>query len=154
MKQIFFIIISIIIFYISVAYALEKTVSELTELSLEELMEIEVTSVSKKTEKLSETAAAIYVITKEDIKRSGATTIADILRMVPGIEVAQVNSNMWAVTSRGFNGRYANKLLVLIDGRSVYTPQFSGVYWDVQNIMLENIERIEVIRGPGAAVGS
>jgi len=152
MKQIFFIIISIIIFYISVAYALEKTVSELTELSLEELMEIEVTSVSKKTEKLSETAAAIYVITKEDIKRSGATTIADILRMVPGIEVAQVNSNMWAVTSRGFNGRYANKLLVLIDGRSVYTPQFSGVYWDVQNIMLENIERIEVIRGPGAAM--
>lgn len=122
------------------------------DLSLEELMSIEVTSVSKKAEPLSEAAAAVFVITKDDIRRSGYQTIADVLRVVPGIEVGQLDSNKWAITSRGFGGQYASKLLVLIDGRSVYTPLFSGVYWDVQDLFMEDIKRIEVIRGPGATL--
>jgi len=111
-----------------------------------------VTSVSKHTEKLSEAPAAIFVITQEDIRRSGATTIAEALRLAPGLEVARVDSHDWAISSRGFNELYANKLLVVIDGRSVYTPLFSGVQWDVQDTMMEDIDRIEVIRGPGATL--
>ncbi len=126
--------------------------TDLTTLSIEELMNIEVTSVSKKKEKISDAAAAVFVITQDDIRRSGATTIPDLLRMVPGIQVARMDANKWAVTSRGFCGRFANKLLVLIDGRSVYTPLFSGVFWEVQDTFLEDIDRIEVIRGPGAAL--
>jgi iron complex outermembrane receptor protein len=125
---------------------------DLTALSLEELMNIEVTSVSKKEQKLSQAAAAVYVITQEDIRRSGATSIAEALRMAPGVQVARMNGSKWAISARGFNGRFANKLLVLIDGRSVYTPLFSGVYWDVQDTLLEDIDRIEVIRGPGATM--
>ncbi|MFH1679270.1 MAG: TonB-dependent receptor [Candidatus Eisenbacteria bacterium] len=125
---------------------------DLAELSLEDLMAIEVTSVSKKAEQLSDAAAAVYVVTGEEIRRSGATTLADALRFVPGVQVARVGSNWWAITSRGFAGNFANKLLVLIDGRSVYTPFFAGVYWDAQDVLLEDIERIEVIRGPGAAL--
>ncbi len=127
---------------------------DLTSLSLEELMEIDVTvtSVSKKTQKLSEAAAAVFVITQEDIRRSGATTIPEVLRMVPGLQVARIDANKWAISSRGFNGRFSNKLLVLIDGRSVYTPLFSGVFWDMQDLVLEDVERIEVIRGPGATL--
>lgn len=126
--------------------------TDLTELSIEALMDIEVTSVSKKAQKLSESAAAIFAITSEDIRRSGVTNIADALRMVPGLNVARIDSSKWAVSSRGFNGRFLNKLLVLIDGRSVYTPLFSVVYWEVQDTLLEDVERIEVIRGPGAAL--
>jgi iron complex outermembrane receptor protein len=126
--------------------------TDLTEVSLEDLMNTRVTSVSRKEQKLSRVAAAIYVITQEDIQGSGATTIPDLLRMVPGLDVAQIDANSWAISSRGFNGPIANKLLVLIDGRSVYDPTFSGVYWDQQNVPLEDIERIEVIRGPGATV--
>jgi iron complex outermembrane receptor protein len=126
--------------------------ADLTERSLKDLMNIEVTSVSKKQEKLAHTAAAIFVITAEDIRRSGATNIPDLLRMVPGLDVAQVNGSSWAVSSRGFNDQVADKLLVLIDGRTVYSPLFNGVFWDVQEVPLENIERIEVIRGPGAAI--
>lgn len=111
-----------------------------------------VTSVSKKKQKLSEAAAAVYVITQDDIRRSGATSIPEALRMVPGLQVARLDANKWAVSSRGFNGRFANKLLVLIDGRSVYSPLFSGVYWDVQDTLLEDVDRIEVIRGPGATL--
>jgi iron complex outermembrane receptor protein len=111
-----------------------------------------VTSVSKKEQKLSHTAAVIFVITQEDIRRSGATNIPDLLRMVPGLDVAQVNGSTWAVSSRGFNDEFANKLLVLIDGRTIYSPLFSGVFWDVQQVPMEIIDRIEVIRGPGAAV--
>ena len=111
-----------------------------------------VTSVSKKEQKLSEAAAAVYVITQNDIRRSGATSIPEALRMVPGLQVARLDANKWAVSSRGFNGRFANKLLVLVDGRSVYTALFSGVYWDVQDTVLEDVERIEVIRGPGATL--
>jgi len=133
------------------AWPQQKT-TDLTGRSIEDLMNIEVTSVSKKEEKLSRTAAAIFVITAEDIRRSGATNIPDLLRMAPGLDVAQINGSSWAVSSRGFNNQVANKLLVLIDGRTVYSPLFNGVFWDVQEVPLENIERIEVIRGPGAAI--
>jgi iron complex outermembrane receptor protein len=130
----------------------DPSMFELKQLSLEELMNIDVTSVSKKEEKLFEAAAAISVITQEDIRRSGATSIPEALRNVPGVEVARVDSHTWAITVRGFNSTTANKLLVLIDGRSVYTPLFSGVFWDVQDTLLEDVERIEVIRGPGATL--
>ena len=121
-------------------------------LSLDQLRNIEVTSVSKTPENSFNSPAAISVITSEDIRRSGATSVAEALRLVPGLQVARVNSNTWAITSRGFTGQFANKLLVMIDGRTVYTPLFSGVYWDVQDMMLEDIKRIEVIRGPGATL--
>lgn len=130
-----------------------KTLPEdLTELSLEALMGITVTSVSKKEETLMEAASAIYVITQEDLRRSGATSIPEALRMVPGMQVARIDSNTWAITSRGFNSRFASKLLVLIDGRSVYQIITSGVYWDSQDMALEEIDRIEVIRGPGGTL--
>lgn len=125
---------------------------DLTSLSLEELMNIEVTSVSKKSQKLSEAAAAIYVINQEDIRRSSADSIPELLRMVPGLHVAQIDANKWAISSRGFNDRFSNKLLVLLDGRTLYTPLFSGVYWNAQDTMLADIERIEVIRGPGGTL--
>lgn len=125
---------------------------DLTELNLEDLMNIEVTSVSKREEKLFQTAAAVFVINQDDIRHSGATSVPDLLRMVPGLEVAQIDASHWAISSRGFNSQFANKMLVLIDGRSVYAPLFSGVFWDTQDLMLEDIERIEVIRGPGATV--
>ncbi len=130
----------------------EEEINYLKKLSIENLLQIEVTSVSKKAEKLSRAAAAVFVITNEDIRRSGATSIPEALRMVPGLEVARIDANKWAITSRGFNGRFANKLLVLIDGRSVYAPLYSGVYWDAQDIMMEDLDRIEVIRGPGATL--
>src|SRR5687768_13723891 len=101
---------------------------ELLNLSLEQLSNIEVTSVSKKSEKASEAAAAIFVITQDDIRHSGMTSIPELLRMVPGLSVAQLNAHDWAITSRGTSSQFANKLLVLIDGRTVYTPLFSGVY--------------------------
>ncbi len=126
--------------------------SDLTGMSIEDLMGIKVTSVSKKTQYLSDSAAAVFVITNEDLRRSGVTNIPDALRMVPGLNVARIDSNKWAVNSRGATSRFADKLLVLIDGRSVYTPTYSGVYWEVQNVMLEDVERIEVIRGPGATL--
>lgn len=122
------------------------------DMSIEELMNIKVTSVSKKEEKSFKTPAAVYVITREDIRRSGATSIPEALRMVPGIEVAKVDNNKWAITSRGLNYLYEEKLLVLIDGRSVYTPLFDGVYWDVQDVVLEDVDRIEVVRGPGGTL--
>src|SRR5579872_7238723 len=102
---------------------------DLTQFSLEDLMNVQVTSVSKKEQKLAKTGAAIFVITQEDIRRSGATNIPDLLRIVPGVNVARMDSNQWAISIRGFNGVYANKVLVLIDGRSVYHPAYSGVLW-------------------------
>lgn len=125
---------------------------DLTELSLDELAEIEVTSVSKKGERLWQTAAAAHVTTQDDIRRSGHTSIPEILRTVPGMHVAQIDANSYAVSARGFNGRFATKMLVMIDGLSVYSPFFSGVFWEEMNLPLDSIERIEVIRGPGATV--
>lgn len=123
----------------------------LKQLSLESLMDIEVTSVSKKTEKVMDTAAAIYVLSNDEIVRSGYRSLPELLRKVPGLFVASVDSSNAVVTSRGFKNVFSNKLLVLIDGRSVYTPLFSGVYWDIQDVLIDDIERIEVIRGPGAS---
>jgi iron complex outermembrane receptor protein len=126
--------------------------NDLTQVSIENLMNVEVTSASKKEQKLSQVAAAIFVITREDIRDSGVLSIPDLLRMVPGLDVAQISSNAWAISARGFNLQFANKTLVLIDGRAVYTPLFGGVNWDTQDMPLEDIERIEVIRGPGGTV--
>lgn len=120
--------------------------------SLEALMEQTVISVSRKEEKASEAASAIFVVTQEDIKRLGATTIGDALRIVPGLHVANIDSAKLAISSRGFNAPFANKLLVMIDGRTVYTPLFSGTYWEVQNLLMDDIDRIEVVRGPGASM--
>ena len=130
----------------------EVAPTSLKQLSLEQLSEIEVTTVSKEATPAFRAPAAIYVLTQDDIRRSGATTLPDLLRLVPGVEVAQIDSGKWAVGIRGFEGRLSKAVRVLIDGRSVYTPLFAGVYWEVQNVMLEDIERIEVVRGPGATV--
>jgi len=125
---------------------------DLTQLSLEDLMNTKVTSVSKKEQRMSQVAAAIFVISQEDIRRSGATNIPDLLRMVPGLEVAQIDASTWAISARGFNHQFSDKLLVLVDGRAVYTPLFAGVNWDTLDVPLEDIARIEVSRGPGATV--
>lgn len=125
---------------------------DLTAMNIEDLMNIKVTSVSKTEEKLSRTASAVFVIGPEDIRESGALNIPDLLRMVPGVDVAQLSSNTWAISVRGFNNRFSNKLLVLLDGRAVYTATIGGVFWDVLDVPLEDIERIEVIRGPGGSV--
>jgi iron complex outermembrane recepter protein len=122
-----------------------------TKRSLEDLMNIEVTSVSKKSQKVSATAAAIFVITQDEIRQSGALNIPDLLRMVPGLNVAQISASAWAISARGLNDHYADKLLVMLDGRSVYTHTFSGVYWDGLDLPIEDIERIEVVRGPGGS---
>lgn len=125
---------------------------DLGGLTLDELMNTEVTTVSRKSQSLSDVAASAFVISADDIARSGATALPDVLRMVPGIAVAQIDAARYAVSSRGFNGRFANKLQVLVDGRSIYHPLFSGVMWESDPVPLEDIERIEVIRGPGAAM--
>ncbi len=126
--------------------------SDLLDMDIEELGKIKVTSVAKKLQSLNDAPAAVYVINNEDIKRSGATSIPDALRLAPGLDVARIDANKWAVSSRGFNGRFSNKLQVLIDGRSVYTRTFAGVFWENQDVMMEDIDRIEVIRGPGATL--
>lgn len=126
--------------------------SALASMSLEDLADIEISSVSKRMEKRTAAAAAIHVITAEDIRRSTATSLPDLLRAVPGVHVAALDASIRSISIRGFSGRYANKLLVLVDGRSVYTPLFSGVVWEIQDLMLENIERIEIIRGPGGTL--
>lgn len=129
-----------------------ESVEDYLDMPLEDLLSLEVISVSKKKQRLSEVAAAVFVITQDDIRRSGVTSIPEALRMAPGIQVGRIDANKWAISSRGFNTQFANKLLVMIDGRTVYTPSYSGVYWDAQDTLLEDIERIEVIRGPGATV--
>lgn len=130
----------------------EVTEGRLTQVSLEQLGEIEVTTASKRPVKVSRTPAAIYVVTQEDIRRSGATSIPEALRLVPGVEVARIDSNTWSLGVRGFGSPLSRSVLVLIDGRSVYTPLYAGVYWQVQDTLLEDIERIEVIRGPGGTI--
>lgn len=142
-----------VVFASSSAFAQDpKKVPDVTNMTVEDLMNMQVTSVSKRAQKVADAPAAIFVITQDDIQRSGARNIPELLEMVPGLEVARIDENKWAIGSRGFNGRFDDKLLVLIDGRSVYTPLFSGVYWDVQDVMLEDVDRIEVIRGPGATL--
>jgi iron complex outermembrane recepter protein len=125
---------------------------DLKQLSLEQLGAVEVTTTSKEPEEVWNTPAAIYVITQEDIRRSGATSVPEILRLVPGVEVARIDSDHWSVGIRGFGSEFSKSVLVLIDGRSVYTPLFAGVYWELQNVLLEDVERIEVIRGPGGTI--
>lgn len=124
--------------------------SVLKKMSLDELMDIQVTSVSKRPEKLSNSASAIQVITGDDVRRAGSTSVPEALRLASNLEVAQVDSRQWAISARGFNNVFADKMLVLIDGRTVYTPLYAGVYWDVQDVMMEDLDRIEVISGPGA----
>ncbi len=122
------------------------------DLGLEDLVKTDITSVSRKSQSLADVAAAAFVISSEDIRRSGAQALPDVLRMAPGIEVAQIDSGRYAVSARGFNGRFANKLLVLVDGRSIYHPLFSGVMWELDPVPLDDIERIEIIRGAGAVM--
>lgn len=125
---------------------------DLTQFSIEDLMRVKVVSATKVEQSLQDTAAAVFVISAEDIRRSGVTNVMEALRLAPGVEVARIDSSRWAITIRGFNGRFANKLLVMIDGRSIYTPAFSGVYWELQDLPLADIDRIEVIRGPGGSL--
>ncbi|HEX6958638.1 MAG TPA: TonB-dependent receptor [Ferrovibrio sp.] len=135
------------------ACAAAQTVEELRQLSIEELANIEITSVSKRPQPLSEAPASVYVITSEDIRRSGAASLPEVLRLAPNLQVARIDAATYAISARGFNSfQAANKLLVLIDGRSVYTPLHGGVFWDQQQILLEDIDRIEVISGPGGTL--
>jgi iron complex outermembrane receptor protein len=124
----------------------------LSSLSFEELSQIQVSIASKRAESLTSTPAAVSVLTGDEVLRSGATNIPEALRWVPGLDVAQINAAEWAVSARGFNNRFSNKLLVMVDGRTVYTPLLAGVYWDTVNPMLEDLDRIEIVRGPGGAL--
>jgi iron complex outermembrane receptor protein len=128
------------------------TTRELAELSLEQLANLEITSVSKKAERLSDAPASVFVITADDIRRSGVTSLPEALRLAPNLQVAQNSSSAYSIRARGMNNTSANKLLVLVDGRSVYSPLFSGVFWDMQDMMLEDVDRIEVISGPGGTL--
>jgi iron complex outermembrane receptor protein len=145
----FLIFLTIYLSRLSTAYSDQD---ELMGLSVEDLLNVEVISVAKKAKSLNDSPAAIYVISQEDIKRIGATSVPEALRLAPGIDVSRIDANKWAISARGFNGRFANKLLVLIDGRNTYNRAFAGVYWENQDVMLEDVERIEVIRGPGGQV--
>lgn len=130
----------------------EKSTIDLTSLSVEELMKVDITSANKKVQSSTEVPSAIYVLSSEDIHRSGATSVPEALRMVPGVLAQRLDANKWSVSIRGNTGRFNNKLLVMIDGRTVYNPTFSGVYWDVQDVTLADIQQIEVIRGPGGTI--
>jgi iron complex outermembrane receptor protein len=125
---------------------------DLGNVSLEDLMNIRVTSASRKEQRVADVAAAVFVITQDDIRRSGLTSVPELLRLAPGVQVARIDASKWAIAIRGSNHRWSNKLLVLVDGRSIYTRQFSGVIWDSVGVTIENIDRIEVVRGPGGAV--
>lgn len=129
-----------------------ETPADLTELSLEQLSNVEVTTVSKKPQRLATVAESIYVLSGADIRRSGATSVPEALRLVPGVQVARIDSNKWSIGVRGFGSRLARAVLVLIDGRTVYNPLFAGTYWEIQDLLLEDIDRIEVIRGPGGTL--
>jgi iron complex outermembrane receptor protein len=133
----------------------EQDVSRLSEVKVSErvpTLDTEVSTVSRSPSTVGKSPAAVFVITNEMIRRSGATSIPEVLRMAPGVNVARIDANKWAISIRGFNGRFANKLLVQLDGRTIYTPLFAGVLWEAQDVLLEDVERIEVIRGPGASV--
>jgi iron complex outermembrane recepter protein len=130
----------------------EDQQKRLGELSLEELGNVEVTTASRSPEQAWKTPAAVYVITQDDIQRSGVTTVPEALRLAPGVEVARIDSNKWSIGIRGFGSRLSRDVLVLVDGRTVYTTLLAGTYWEVQNVMIEDVDRIEVIRGPGATI--
>lgn len=134
------------------AVASAAQAAQLADLPLEELMRIEVTSASRKTQRLADVAASMHVVTADDIRSSGVRNIPEALRLVPGMDVAQISASRWGVSTRGFTGRYANKLLVLVDGRSVYSPMFSGVFWEAERVPLDNIDRIEVLHGPAGSI--
>jgi iron complex outermembrane recepter protein len=142
------------LFGMTISFSAAQTVPavDISELSLDTLASTDITSVSRKSQHLFQAAAAVFVITQEDLRRSGLNSIPEALRLVPGLDVAQIDANKWAITSRGFNERFADKMLVLMDGRAATTPLSSGVYWDVQDTTLADIDRIEVIRGPGATL--
>ncbi|MEP6791823.1 MAG: TonB-dependent receptor plug domain-containing protein, partial [Ramlibacter sp.] len=126
--------------------------ANLADLSLEQLSNVEVTSVSKRVQRLADVAGSVYVISQEDIRRSGATSLPEALRLAPNLQVARADANQYAITARGFNSVLANKMLVLVDGRTVYSPLFSGVFWEAQDVMLEDVERIEVLSGSGGTL--
>lgn len=132
--------------------ALALDANDLADMSLEELAGIRITSVSKRPEPLADAPSSVFIITGSDIRRSGVTTLPEAMRLAPNLQVARVDARNYAITARGFNNPFENKLLVLIDGRTVYTPLFSGVFWDAQDVVLEDVERIEVISGPGATL--
>ena len=130
------------------AFAEANEGNEYLDMDIAQLMSITITSVAKKEQPLSDAAAAVFVITQEDIRRSGVTTLPDALAMAPGMQVAKINGGKWSVSTRGFGGYTSNKLLVLIDGRSVYSPAYSGVFWDMHHTLLEDVDRIcDVILG-------
>src|SRR3954466_5618501 len=130
----------------------ESPPASLADLDLEQLSSIEVTSVGKRVQRLADVAGSVYVITQEDIRRSGAVTLPEVLRLAPNLQVARADANQYAITARGFNSVLANKMLVLVDGRTVYSPLFSGVFWEEREVMLEDIDRIEVLSGSGGTL--
>jgi iron complex outermembrane receptor protein len=149
--------LALVVLFLSLPYPCSAAqqasqLADLKQLSLEQLMNVEVTSVAKKEQRVADTAAAIFVITQEDIRRSGVTSIPEALRLAPGVEVSRIDANKWSIGVRGFGSRLSRSVLVLMDGRSVYSPLFAGVYWEVQDTLLEDVDRIEVIRGPGGTL--
>ena len=151
-RSLFLILATTVVWALPARAQQRDSVEALKRLSLDQLMNVEVMSVALRPQRLFETPSAIQVITQDDIRRSGATSLPEALRLASNLQVAQVDARQWAISARGFNSTTANKLLVLIDGRTVYTPLFSGVFWDVQDVLLSDVDRIEVISGPGATL--
>src|SRR5256712_10977134 len=151
-RTLFLIAVSTVVWALPARAQQRDSMEALKRLSVDQLMNVEVMSVALRPQRLFETPSAIQVITQDDIRQSGATSLPEALRLATDLQVAQVDSRQWAISARGFNSTTANKLLVLIDGRTVYTPLFSGVFWDVQEVPLADIDRIEVISGPGATL--
>src|SRR5256712_1598135 len=151
-RTLFLIAVSTVVWALPARAQQRDSMEALKRLSVDQLMNVEVMSVALRPQRLFETPSAIQVITQDDIRRSGATSLPEALRLATNLQVAQVDARQWAINARGFNSTTANKLLVLIDGRTVYTPLFSGVFWDVQDVLLSDVDRIEVISGPGATL--
>ncbi|NQZ57787.1 MAG: TonB-dependent receptor plug domain-containing protein [Lentisphaeraceae bacterium] len=138
--------------FLTCLFLLSPMLADEYTFSFEELANMTISSVTAQETELKNTPAAVYVITAVDIKKGGFQSIPEALRMVPGLQVSRINANIWSIGSRGFSGRFNEKMLVMIDGRSVYSTFFAGVFWELQDVVLEDIERIEVIRGPGATL--